>query len=108
MERLKNGERIYRDDVGKCCHHCDDIVENGKYTPPDPFIKNDLANTLVVQYINLFATRKLEEERMQLLRDWYMALAQQVPAPQAATAPAQANPMALPQSPMVPNNVNAA
>ncbi len=29
MERLKNGERIYRDDVGKCCHHCDDVVENG-------------------------------------------------------------------------------
>lgn len=51
----------------------DSIVEDGKYTPPDPFLldPSDLATTLVVQYINLYAGAKLEEAKMQKLRDFF-------------------------------------
>jgi len=49
----------------------DQIVEDGKYTPVDPFIDLALAEQLVVDYINLYAPAKLEESKMQKLRDWY-------------------------------------
>ena len=89
----------------------DDIVDSGKYTPPDPFLDLMLAKTLVVQYINLYAAAKLEEKKMQLLRDFYtqildLAQAAQPPTPAgpggAAPTP-QAAPQAPPTSPLIPN-----
>lgn len=89
----------------------DDIIESGKYTPPDPFLDLMLAKTLVVQYINLYAAAKLEEKKMQLLRDFYtqildLAQAAQPPTPAgpggAAPTP-QAAPQAPPTSPLIPN-----
>lgn len=58
-------------------HALDDIVENGAKNyvkiAPDPFLldPSDLATTLSVNYINLYSTCKLEEEKMQTLRDWF-------------------------------------
>ena len=65
MEKLANSseERIFQ--------ILDKIIEDGEYTPPDPFMDLDLANELTVQYINLYSQSKLEEEKAQQLRDFF-------------------------------------
>ena len=102
IEKLANAgeERIFQ--------ILDDIIETGKYTPPDPFMDLDLATQLTVQYINLYAQAKLEEAKAQKLRDFFtqiQALKQaanppMMPPPQPMP---QAAPMPQPQSPLVPN-----
>lgn len=106
VEKLANAseERIFQ--------ILDEIIEDGKYTPPDPFMNLDLANELVVQYYNLYSSAKLEEEKCQKLRDFFnqiQALKQAAmpPQPQMPVVP-QANAQPLPQSPLVPNAVGAA
>lgn len=101
-EKLQNAseERIFQ--------ILDEIVENGKYTPPDPFMDLELATTLVVQYINLYLAAKLEEEKADLLRKFFKqvqtikAAGQPPPMPQQAPQP-QARPEAPPTSPLIPN-----
>lgn len=119
VERLANAseERIFQ--------ILDDIVEMGKYKPADTFMDLDLANELVVQYINLYGASKLEESKMDKLYDFFksvqviVAAAMPLPAPpMAGGAPQDPNmppapggaglqpaaaPQALPQSPLVPN-----
>jgi len=103
VEKLANAgeERIFQ--------ILDDIIEEGKYTPPDPFMDLNLATQLVTQYINLYGQAKLEEEKAQMLRDFFIqiqAIKQAAMPPPAPTAPQptpQANPQPLPQSPLVPN-----
>lgn len=85
----------------------DDIVESGKYVPPDSMINIMLAKTKVVQYYNLYAAYNLTEERLQMLRDWQEQLsmleqAAMPPMPQAAPGDPMANPMAPPTSDMLP------
>lgn len=87
----------------------DEIVEDGKYTSPDPFMDLQLANDLSVQYYNLYSSAKLEEPKCQMLRDFFsqvQALKQAAtppPMPQGAQIPPQATPQPLPQSPLIPN-----
>jgi hypothetical protein len=94
----------------------DEIVESGKYTPPDPFMDLQLAQTTVVQYINLYASAKLEESKAQKLRDFFNQIqtlkqAAQPPPMAPPGAPAgqpgaptpQAAPQPTPTSPLVPN-----
>lgn len=93
----------------------DDIIENGKFTPPDPFMDLDLATTLTTQYINLYSSAKLEESKAQKLRDFFAQVqtlkeAAMPPAPapgMPAAAPGQGQPQAAPEapptSPLVPN-----
>ncbi len=93
----------------------DDIVESGKYTPPDAFMDLVLGETLVVQYINLYTQAKLEDSKQDMLRQFFnqiQAIKQAampppnpgMPAPGAPGAPApQANPEPAPTSPLVPN-----
>ncbi len=71
----------------------DEIVDTGKYTPPDTFLLDPtgLAATLTTQYINLYSGVKLEEAKMQKLRDFFT---QVTSMQQAAMAPP---PMAAPQ-----------
>jgi hypothetical protein len=108
VERLANAseERIFQ--------ILDEIVEDGKYTPPDVFMDLMLANDLVVQYYNLYSSAKLEEEKSQMLRDFFTQIqalktAAQPPAPpMGAPAPGgapapMAAPAPMPQSPLVPN-----
>lgn len=109
IEKLANAgeERIFQ--------ILDDIIETGKYTPPDPFIDLELATTLTVQYINLYGQAKLEESKAQKLRDFFSQIqalkqAAQPPPPAQPSAGAQqiqpqANPEPLPQSPLVSNAV---
>ncbi len=105
-EKLANAseERIFQ--------YLDDIVEEGNYQQPDPFMDLGLASELVVQYYNLYASAKLEEDRCEMLRTFFtqvgtlkaQAMAAANPQPQQAAPGA---PMAAPQpqaqSPLVPN-----
>jgi hypothetical protein len=93
----------------------DEIIETGKYTPPDPFMDLQLATTLCTQYINLYASAKLEEAKAQKLRDFFNQVqtikqAAMPPPMPGAGAPGQpaptANPEAPATSPLVPNNPN--
>ncbi len=90
----------------------DEIIEDGKYTSPDPFMSLDLAEELTRQYYNLYGSAKLEEEKMQMLRDFHSQvlalseagtppIAQAGPTPQAVAEP-------TPSSPMIPNAPQAA
>lgn len=103
-EKLDNAseERIFK--------ILDEIVEKGKYTPPDSFMDLQLATTLTVQYINLYLAANLEEDKADMLRDFFTAVQTLI---QAATPPPMpmAQPTANPQpnqtSPLIPNT-NAA
>ncbi len=90
----------------------DKIVENGTYTPPDPFLDLDLATTLTVQYYNLYVAAKLEEKKADMLVQFFTqvqalkaaAMHPPMPGVPGAGAPTpQANPEPLPTSPLVPN-----
>lgn len=88
----------------------DDIIETGKYTPPDPFMDLELATTLTTQYINLYMSAKLEESKTQKLRDFFNQVqtikqAAMPPAPPQIPGGAtpQASPEAPPTSPLIPN-----
>ncbi len=88
----------------------DDIVEEGKYEPPDPFTDIQLALKLVTQYYNLYTAMKLPEAKAEKLRDYKSQL---IMLEQAAMPPAPmpgAAPLGVPQapavSPMLPNSPN--
>lgn len=89
----------------------DDIVESGKYSPPDPFMNIQLAEEKVVQYINLYDQKKLEERKMQMLRDFFTQIQTlkqaAMPPPMAAPNTPLATPQPPPQSPILPNAPNA-
>lgn len=102
IERLANAseERIFQ--------YLDNIVEDGKYCPPDPFMDLNLAEELAIQYYNLYVSAKLEEEKAQMLMDFIIQvqdLKQSAIPPQPGASPnqPQANPEPLPQSPLIPN-----
>lgn len=86
----------------------DNIVEHGKYLPPDPFMDLAQAETIVVQYYNLYIAAKLSEDKAQMLRDFFMQV-QDMKAMASPPVPAvpgidpQASPMPPAQSPMIPN-----
>lgn len=101
-EKLDNAseERIFK--------ILDEIVDKGKWTPPDQFMDLDLATTLTVQYINLYFAANLEEDKKDMLTDFFQAVealkqaAMPPPMPQAGPQPT-ANPMPAPVSPLIPN-----
>jgi hypothetical protein len=100
-ERLDNAseERIYQ--------QLDSIVEDGKYIEPDVFLDLNLAQQIVVKYLNLYLACKLEETKADMLRDYFkqvQALMQAAMPPAPAPVP-QATAQPLPQSPLVPNAV---
>lgn len=88
----------------------DEIIDNGKFTPPDPFMDLVLADELCTQYYNLYAQAKLEPGKLNKLEDFstqvkaLKGVAMTAPPPMS---PPQANPAPLPTSPMVPNAVTA-
>lgn len=97
-------ERIYK--------YLDAIVEDGEYTPPDAFMDLQLATQLTTQYINLYMAANLEEDKEELLKDFFAQCQTLIQAAQPPPMPAgptpQANPQALPTSPLVSNAVQAA
>lgn len=103
---LEQVEKLAKASEERIFQILDNIVEEGEYTPPDPFMDLELANETVVQYINLYSQCKLEEEKMQKLRNFFTQVQaiKQAATPPPAPAP-QATPQPLPQSPLVPNAV---
>ncbi len=85
----------------------DDIVNDGKYSPPDPFMDLGKAEILVTQYYNLHIPAKLEESRAEMLRNFFsqvQTLKQEaMQAMQPLQPTPQAAPMPAPQNPMIPN-----
>lgn len=91
-------------------HALDQIVEQGDKDyasiAPDSFILDptDLATTLCVNYINLYSTLQLEEEKMQTLRDWFVqvqALKQAASPPPPQAGPQQGPLPVAPPSPSI-------
>lgn len=83
----------------------DDIVESGTYSPPDPFMDLMLATKICTQYYNLYQAAKLEESKLQKLRDFFTQIqailmaANPPPPPMDPTAMGGAGaPTAVPQS----------
>lgn len=86
----------------------DKIVEDGVFTPPDPFMDLQLATELTTKYYNLYGAAKLDEDKLEMLRVFFaqvQALIQQSMPPQPAAAPAGGQPMAAPQPQAVSNLV---
>lgn len=87
----------------------DAIVEDGKYTPPDPFMDLQMAMKLTVQYYNLYVPAKLEPKREDMLRNFFTQIQQMIaasqppPMPMANAVSPQANPTAPPVSQLIPN-----
>ena len=107
---LAQNEKLANASEERILQILDEIVDEGKYTPPDPFMDLELGKTLSNQYYNLYVNASLEEDRAQMLRDFN---AQCIAGQQAATPPQQvmsmgqdqgqlALPEPLPTSPMVP------
>lgn len=105
---LEENEKLDNASEERIFQVLDKIVENGDYTPPDPYMDLELATTLTVQYINLYRAAKLEQEKDDLLETFFgqvQALKQAGISPQSMGTPAAptANPMPAPVSPLVPN-----
>jgi hypothetical protein len=107
IETLDNAseERIFK--------YLDQIVEDGKYEGPDPFMDLALAQELCVKYYNLYVAANLEESKAEMLRVFFSQVqslmqAAQPPMPPPGMPPAapQANPEPAPTSPLVPNSPN--
>jgi hypothetical protein len=76
----------------------DEIVDEGKYTPPDPFMNLELAKQLSNQYYNLYVGAKLEEERAQMIRTFNDQCIALIPPPQVAMQGAPGQPqLAVPE-----------
>jgi hypothetical protein len=109
---LAQNERLSNAGEERILQILDAIVEEGKYTPPDPFMDLQLAKTLSVQYYNLYVACKLEEEKAEMLRTFNSQIATMItesmqppPMPGAMPGqgqPQQAQPMPLPQSELLP------
>jgi len=50
--------------------YLDKIIDEGEYTPPDEFMDLTLAGKLALQYYNLYINQGVEEERMDLIRQF--------------------------------------
>lgn len=91
--------------------YLDDIVEKGKYTPPDEFMDLQLALKLVVQYYNLHEPKNLSKARVGQLIDFKKQvddlITQMTPPPPPQMMPSgpgapQAVPLPQPQSSILP------
>lgn len=96
VDKLKNAreERIL--------HDLDAIIADGKYNPPDPSVWIQKAMELVGDYINLYGPAKLEEKKMQMLRNYQT----QVMALQQASMPPPM-PGGMPGAPGAPPGAGA-
>jgi hypothetical protein len=105
---LEQNERLENSSEERILQILDQIVEDGLYTPPDPFMDLALAKKLSVQYYNLYMSAALEPDKAEMLRMFNsqvqaLMMAAMPPAPVGAPAGAPlATPEALPTSPLLP------
>jgi hypothetical protein len=84
------------------------IVEDGAYTPPEPFDDLQLARELALQFYAQGKSGGLEEEKLDMLRRFLSQIdaiekVSQPAQPPAGGAPPPADAMPTPQSDLVPN-----
>jgi len=108
---LQQNEKLDNASEERILQILDKIVEDGEYTPPDPFMDLALALKLSRDYYNLYVPAKLEEERAELLRTFNAqvialqsaSMPQPMPGqPGAAPGPQLATPEPVPTSPLLP------
>ncbi len=75
----------------------DDIVESGKDSMPDPFTDLQVAAIKAIQYYNLYATLKLSEDRLEKIRNYWVAVQDAQNIAKQAAMQAQAPPGGPPQ-----------
>lgn len=100
MPDLKKDELLANAAEERIFKILDEIIETGKYTPPDPFMDLDLAIEKTNQYYNLYLARGLEESKAQKLRDFFtqlMALKSQAMPQPMAPDPSQPQGVAPPR-----------
>lgn len=107
---LEEEERLINSAEERCYQILDRIVHEGDYTPPDPYLNFQEASQITVQYINLYLSAGLEEEKADLLRKFFSQIQAlqaagmpQPPVNASPVAPPTASPQPAPTSPMVPN-----
>lgn len=106
---LEQTEKLANASEERILQILDEMVDKGKYTPPDPFMNLELATQLVTQYYNLYSSANLEESKCELLRNFFGQIqtlkmaAMPPPPPEGAGASPLAVPQAPPVSPMLPN-----
>jgi hypothetical protein len=108
---LEQNEQLDNASEERIFQMLDSIVEDGKYIAPDAFLDLQLATQLTVQYINLYLAAKLEENKADLLRQFFSTVQGLITASQPPPMPQpmpQANPQPAPTSPLVPNSPNPA
>jgi hypothetical protein len=108
---LKASDKLANAQRERILYILDCIVEEGKYEAPDPFLLDptNLAAKLTTQYINIYTPAKLEEKRLEMLRNFFAAinnLTQQAmqPPPQAAPPQGSLPQAAPPQAPIAPTS----
>lgn len=118
---LEQSDRLAASLENRILHALDEIIENGDKNfadiAPDNFIldPNDLATKLSVNYINLYSTQGLEEEKMAVLRNWFVQvqdLKQKAMPQPPMPAPGQGMPQGpgimpapiAPQAPLAPTS----
>lgn len=109
MPDLSESDRLanaLRDRVKKILY---EIVEDGKYTPPDPFLLDaaNTAETLAKNFWNLYIENKLEEKKLEMLSDFITQInalkqAAMPPPPPQMGPVGQLPPPVAPQAPMSP------
>ena len=104
---LEQDDRLAMAAEERILKNLDEIVEDGKFTPPDPFINIQLGLQKVAEYYNLYTAYGLEESRQEMLRDWQAQLlalqqAAMPPMPGAPTGGAPSVPQAPPTSDLSP------
>lgn len=104
VESLANAEEDYITEI------LEKIVDEGEYTPPEPFDDLDLAKELCMEFYAQGKCQQLEEEKLDMLRqfmgqiDQLKQIAMQAMAPQApGMGPPQANAAPPPVSDLIPN-----
>lgn len=116
---LEAEENLYNATADYLHKILDDIIEDGKYTPPAPEDNLQLAKKLVLEYIAQGKLNNLDEDKQDLLRRFNKQIDVMLQPPPMAPMPGagdpaamggapQAVPQAPPMSPLMPNSPNVA
>lgn len=102
IEDLANAQEDYLHQI------LEKIVDDGEFTPPDPFDDLGLAQELSLEYYTRSKLQGVEEDKLELLRrfnDQVLVLMQKSmpPAPEMGMGAPQAAPAAPPVSDLIPN-----
>ena len=113
MPDLEQSDRLANALENRILHILDDIVESGKTPEVDQFLLDPthMAITKSTNYINIYSVAKLEERKLQMIRDFIVQIQtleqQAAPTPQPQMGPQGVGPNAAP-SPSAPPTPNSA